>query len=485
MKSPHEDRLWRSRIFRMLWPALVLCLTMAGCIPVRPAPADLGTIYGRSAEQGSLERNPVIVIPGFLGSRLVDSESAAVVWGTFSKSSADPRRPEGARLIALPMARGTPLAELRDALVPQGLVERVRVKMGPLPVEQTAYAEILTALGVGGYRDPAERSGPGEDLEYPAGHYMRFQFDYDWRRDNVETARALAAFIEEKRAKIQQVRRAAGLPEVDVKFDLVAHSMGGLAVRYFLRYGDAELPADGSLPELTWAGARHVERAVLVAPPNAGSVLALAALVHGDKPAASLPHYAPAILGTMPALYQLLPRARHRTVLDAATGESLDVLDPELWQRHGWGLASPAAAEVLATLLPDEPDPEARRQIALEHLHKSLERARRLQAALDVPATPPEGLTLALFAGDARQTEAVVTAGVNGALEVTEKRPGDGTVLRSSALMDERVGARWQPQLVSPVGWSQVTFLFRSHTSLTKDPMFIDNLLYLLLEAPS
>jgi len=63
--------------------------------------------------------------------------------------------------------------------------------------------------------------------------------------------------------------------------------------------------------------------------------------------------------------------------------------------------------------------------------------------------------------------------------------PGDGTVLRSSALMDERVGGDWAPTLRSPITWSQVTFLFESHVKMTADPMFTDNLLYHLLVEPS
>ena len=65
-----------------------------------------------------------------------------------------------------------------------------------------------------------------------------------------------------------------------------------------------------------------------------------------------------------------------------------------------------------------------------------------------------------------------------------ETAPGDGTVLRSSALMDERVGRSWKPQLVSPIHWTQVFFLFQDHLGLTQDPALTDNMPYLLLEDP-
>ncbi len=57
-------------------------------------------------------------------------------------------------------------------------------------------------------------------------------------------------------------------------------------------------------------------------------------------------------------------------------------------------------------------------------------------------------------------------------------------MLRSSALMDERVGGEWRPWLVSPIAWTQVHFIFRDHLGLTQDPAFTDNVLYILLEDP-
>ena len=55
-------------------------------------------------------------------------------------------------------------------------------------------------------------------------------------------------------------------------------------------------------------------------------------------------------------------------------------------------------------------------------------------------------------------------------------------MLRSSALLDERVGQPWEPRLRSPIPWTQVYFLFTDHLGLTRDPAFTDNVLFLLLE---
>ena len=58
------------------------------------------------------------------------------------------------------------------------------------------------------------------------------------------------------------------------------------------------------------------------------------------------------------------------------------------------------------------------------------------------------------------------------------------SVLRSSALLDERVGQEWTPFVKTPIAWSQVHFLSRDHLGITKDPQFADNVLYLLLDSP-
>ena len=200
------------------------------------------------------------------------------------------------------------------------------------------------------------------------------------------------------------------MTDADVKFDLVGHSMGGLLVRYYLRYGPEPLPDDGSIPPVTWAGARYVERAVLIGTPNGGSVEALFHAVHGLKLGPFLPRYEPALLGTMPAVYQLLPHPEHGAVVDALHPQTnLDLYAPELWERLGWGLASPRQDRVLEKLLPEVPDAAARRRIALDHLRKSLRRARQFAEALDQDAAPPEGVSLHLFAGDAVQTDATVS----------------------------------------------------------------------------
>lgn len=474
--------------------ALLVALVPLGCSTNIPMP-DLGDRYNRTAQYHGPDRNPVIVIPGILGSKLTHPPTDTRVWGAFDGGAANPGTPEGARLIALPMAQGQPLRALTDDVRPDGALDAVRFSLFGLPLELKAYSQILGTLGVGGYYD--DQLALSGAIDYGSDHYTCFQFDYDWRRDNVENAHLLYEFIKEHRAEVQQnfADDFGGQPEdYDVKFDIVAHSMGGLLTRYMLRYGDADLPEDPRhIPEITWAGTEHIDRVVLVATPSAGAIDALVQLTEETKFSPLHAGYSAAILGTMPSVYQLLPRDRHQRVVRIDRDKTpippgLDalpqIMDQATWIQANWGLADPKEDKVLARLLPAVADPAERRRIALDHQRKCLERAEQFHRALDIPASRPESLSLTLYAGDGVDTNDVAMVNAEGKIVKITKSSGDGTVTRESAVMDERLGAEWSPQLISPIDWADVNFLFTDHIGLTADPVFADNVLHLLLESP-
>src|SRR5262245_32049177 len=137
--------------------ALIVTLGLAGCtVGVSPAP-DLGGLYNRAAQAGDAARNPVIVIPGIGGSKLMDRVTGRIVWGAFAGTYANPSRPDGARLVALPMAEGRSLQELRDDVEATSALDRVRVRLLGLPIEPQAYLYILPTRGRGGHRDETPR----------------------------------------------------------------------------------------------------------------------------------------------------------------------------------------------------------------------------------------------------------------------------------------------------------------------------------------
>ncbi|MEP3889193.1 MAG: hypothetical protein ABJN69_01930 [Hellea sp.] len=90
-----------------------------------------------------------------------------------------------------------------------------------------------------------------------------------------------------------------------------------------------------------------------------------------------------------------------------------------------------------------------------------------------------------LVAGDNRETpEAASIERANGDFSILKYGLGDETVLRGSALLDERLGQVWKPTLISPIELSSTMFIPGKHRSITSGPIFEDNVLYWLLEKP-
>ncbi|MEM9372690.1 MAG: hypothetical protein AAGA55_03520 [Planctomycetota bacterium] len=468
-----------ARICFCLIAAVSAAASLSACHAPRPEP-DLGLLYNQAAMNIGDSRTPVVVIPGILGTKIEDDTTGQKIWGSFTFGAADADLPQGARTFALPMERGVPLSDLTDDGIPVDVLDVVVADVGIFRgLEFAAYVDILATLAAGNYRD--ESLGRSGAIDYGGLHFTCFQYSYDWRRDVSESARALHDHIVDAQ---WQVRQGRGLDADDpVRVDVVAHSMGGLVLRYYLRYGTQPLPEDGSLPELTWAGAEHIGRAYLIGTPSAGSVHSFRRLVEGLNLNPLFPNYRPAVVGTMPALYQLLPRPRHARVIDA-DGNPVDILDADVWASYGWGLADPETDGQLEWLLPEVDSAEERRAIAMDHLRKCLARADQFFRAIDAPVSPPTGTGIYLFAGDADETESVLRVDERGRIALESSEPGDGTVTRSSALMDERLGSEWSTGLESPIDFERVQFLNADHLGLTRSPAFTDNLLYYMLEDP-
>jgi hypothetical protein len=255
----------------------------------------------RSREDADLP--PVVFVPGILGSELVGPDGSNL-WLNL-------RNALGHHDLALPLT--LPFSESRDTLRPAGLLGVDRTL--PRLFGFTEYADFVTLVEAAGFRRDRPSREPG-----PAYHV----FTYDWRRDLVESARLLHDALE---------RLADGCGQPELRVNLVAHSMGGLLARYYLRYGTAEPGGP-----VTWAGARRIRRLVLVATPNAGGMPALDAILNGSRVGFSYATLASRVTERMPALYQLLPPAGAPALLDPRGDPvACDLHDAATWERYGWG----------------------------------------------------------------------------------------------------------------------------------------------------
>lgn len=320
-------------------------------------------------------KNPVIVIPGIMGSKLVNKKTNETVWVRFKESKDDD--------LALPIS--SDLADNKDDIIATDIVESIKL-VRFLP-GISVYEDLLNYLDKkvgykrGDWDDPAE---DGDNNTY-------YVFAYDWRRDNVETAHLLIQKIEKLKAKLKRP---------DLKFDVLAHSMGGLVARYAAMYGSADLHEK---PNPTWVGAKHFASIFMLGTPNEGSMEALDALNNGSS--INIPlggRYYPSFFSrevgfTLPALFELLPHGAAAKFYDENLKPfDVDIYDPKTWKRYGWSLTSDEAyMERLS---------KSKKAQAEKYLETVLLRAKRFHAALDVKTKVPETLNFYLFGSDCKTT---------------------------------------------------------------------------------
>jgi pimeloyl-ACP methyl ester carboxylesterase len=497
---PTTNRLAPVIVFPAAAVLLVIAMTVAltSCQKpaIRPNPQQ---VYALPAARHK-GKPPVIFIPGILGSRLVNRRTGETVWPDLRVDS---------DAIALPISSPV-LAQNADEIVATEVVEDAKVSA--LIPEISVYGPMLEALErQGGYRRGRfDAPPPGGDCD------TLYLFPYDWRRDIVESARALGCMIED-------LKRRLGRP--DLRFDIVAHSMGGLVARYYAMYGGRDV-LDAPVARPDWAGAQNLNLVVMVATPNAGSISALRVVLRGfsalsfAKPFSYLPfnlgrklpfaRVGSRVTFTVPAIYQMLPpRGQARLFSAALSPLPVDLYDVETWRRYRWSAAFDETscrrelARLVYKLGPDAARAESLRRAGERErfLRAVLRRSAAFHDALAVECPPPPNLRFSFVGGDCTPTldGAVIHKGLfpRTAFSVAEFRgdkwarrifadlmftDGDGTITRHS-LFGSPPNA--QPAVAVPTSMRSArvgaSLFCDSHNGLTHDRVVQDNILTELL----
>lgn len=415
---------------------VALSLVSTACISARRTP-NLEHIFASARARSG--KRPVIVIPGILGTELINSKTGETVWPSAFRTAQE----------GLPISVN--LEANRDDLVPGKILETV--KFARLLPEVYVYRDLLDALRrYAGYRD-----GNWENPAADGDRDTFYVFSYDWRRDNVANARDLVQRVQRLKQRLQR-------PEL--KFNVVAHSMGGLIARYAAMYGDADLPPDDVTIRPTWQGAAHISKIVMIGTPNEGSSDAFATLVEGYSITEGLRRRVPLLnkltaadAARTPSVFQLMPHRDAAKFLDENLRPlDIDLYDPEVWKRYGWGAIN--SAEFRRKYNGSLADLDA-------YLAATLKRARRFHQSLDAIEGSESPVMLLAIGGDCEETlsapvilrdekknrwltltrprEFRTSAGVKMSKQkVTAAMyaPGDGRVTRASLLGENLIKSR-------------------------------------------
>ncbi len=440
-----------------------------------------GNITRRSFAYEGPARNPVIVIHGLLGARLEDIDAKENIWGNFALSEMMSGEKFGR--LAHPMGNGRQLKDLHSSVKAAGLLEKAEIQVAGVQFRLDNYDILVKTLEDCGYV-PDTRPLP-ENKHF----HSLFIFYYDWRRDISENAVELEKFIRKQRAYLRkEYEQLYGLKDYNVRFDLIAHSMGGLLARYFVRYGGTLLPEkeEDTLP-VTWDGGKYVNKVVIIGTPNAGYVDTLLELTEGLRLVTASPAYPKAVIGSFPSYYQMLPNAEGKHIVWEDSKEPVDYFALETWLKLKWGLADPKQDKWLKKIMPEVATAKERRSAAIDHLDKCLRRARQFKKAMQIHAEAyPDNIAVYLIAGDAVPTNH--TLGVNpkdGTLKVLDRDAGDGKITAASARLDLRDGGDWLFFTDSPINWSGVYYFQGSHMGIMNSEVFNSNLRFILMGLPT
>ncbi len=260
---------------------------------------SLSGCYSNNATRSSIEVKPksaIIVVPGYYGTRLVRESDRKLLWISPSEALF------GNQPLTLPI----PSLNLTNAITlrPDTILDTIDVI--PLLYSVDVYGSLLDTLR-STYADKARV----------------IPFTYDWRMDLLKAIRSLDLLIKQLRQEGTQ------------NITLVAHSLGGLLVSYYLRYGTQEIES----AQETWEGAESVSSVVMAGVPFLGVMNSFRNMNFGITVKWNTSMLTSEAYSSFPSSYYTLPALK----LDQLLSTNLTPLygmirNPQNWKQSGWGL---------------------------------------------------------------------------------------------------------------------------------------------------
>ncbi len=297
---------------------------------------------------------------------------------------------------------------------------------------------------------------------------------------------------------IEQIRRDYQDPEL--KVDIVAHSMGALLTRYYLRYGSEDvLGADTFRPNNL--GAAKTRKVILLGAPNMGSISGLQLFMKGQKGQKfGLARLYPEIMATMPSTYQVFPHP-DRDWMITLEGKKWDrdLYAVQTWRDFQWSIFDPKARERIRKRFSSSAEADRYLAVLERYFARNLARAKAFHRALSIPLnqTPVHYI---VFGGDCVLTAArCVVERVKGQTRIRlfpaeianpipgidyEKlmlEPGDGRVTKPSLLGRNSLDPSGRATNGGAFPLAYAVFFCDRHSRLTANITFQDNLLNILL----
>lgn len=424
---------------------------LMSCVSVSRKP-DLDLLYGASY----LNENtvPIIIIPGLMGTTLVNAQGEEV-W------------PKSASNLAFSTFDDLAMEE-NDDIVPGKLLD------GLFGID--FYGALISTLEKAGRYEKGKLKTPVVSKS-KRRYYVLL---YDWRKTNIDSVRKLHELIEQIRLDYK---------DPALKVDIIAHSNGGLISRYYLQYGP-QTEQSRKNPKEWQEGDQRIRRIAMLGTPNLGSIISVSRLYQGFR--IGLRTIPPHILTHFATPFESMPSPASKAFMDSnGTPISLPIYDVAFWQANKWSIYS---EENQLLLRKDVKDPEQKAEQLHALFSKNLQHAFEFQSALAKPILQTK-TQIALFGGDCELTKskAIFNKGIvafeqddvqnkNKNIDYTHlmKAPGDGLVTRESQLARASTAyldTALQKDLF-PI--AQTTFFCESHELLTGNPYFQNNLLYFL-----